>query len=76
MAAKEVTVDNKAMDTKLRKDVKFTNYANGVAIVSAPFYLQDFRSGSVIVDVIRLEALAGHHRRHYAYVSFFRITNA
>ena len=28
------------MDTKPRRELKFTNYADGVAIVSAPFYLR------------------------------------
>ena len=28
------------MDTKPRRELEFTNYADGVAIVSAPFYLR------------------------------------
>ena len=50
-----IAPDNKAMDTKPRKDVKFTNYADGVAIVSAPFYLQAAPS--------RL----GHRKRYTAF---------
>ena len=33
-------MDNKAMDTKPREAIEFTNYADGVAIISAPFYLR------------------------------------
>ena len=53
---KQRLADNKAMDTKPREEIEFTNYADGVAIISAPFYLRAISS--------RL----GHRKRYRAWM--------